>query len=183
MDGNMKKRAVAMGAALALVALGLGTGCHSIGQDHYRAGMHAEMVGARFKPTIEPLHNAEVAKGTAKSFILFWILPLEWPTHFSNAATSDEPRGGFFSRLFFHPGDPLRDAAVYEACASSDADILLAPRFTEECHCGPLWIFKQRTVSVEGIPARITGAQEIPIEKWPLLFGPNSGTQLIKNAQ
>ena len=179
MDGNMTRRTIALGAALALAVLGLGTGCHSIGQDHYRAGTHAEMVGARFKPTIEPIHNAEIAKGSAKSFVLFWILPLEWPTHFSNSATSEEPRGGFFARIFQH-GDPLRDAAVYEACASTDADILLAPRFTEEYHSGPLWIFKQRKVWVEGIPARITGAQEIPIEKWPLLFGPNSGTQLIK---
>lgn len=180
MDGILKQRVAALGAALALACLGLTTGCHSVGQDHYKAGMHAEMVNAKFRPTVEPLRTSAVAKGEAKSFVLFWFIPLEWPTHFSNAANSMHARGGFFYRLFHGYNDPLRDAAVYEACAASGADILLAPRFVEERINGPLWIFRQRKVSVEGFPARITGVQEIPMEKWPLLFGPNSGTQLIK---
>ncbi len=159
-------------AALALT-IGLGTGCTSVWQDHYTAGMGAEMVDAKFKPTVETMPGAK-AKGSAKSSVVFWFIPASWPNFFSSEA-NEETKG------FFHFRDPLREAAVYEACNASGADILLAPRFTEERHTGFLWFFRKRTVSVEGIPARVTGAKEIPVEKWPLLFGANSGTQLIKN--
>ena len=149
------------------------TGCQSVSQDKYRAGFHAEIVPAKFKPLVEPIRGAPTATGTADSLTAFWILPLEWPSKFSSDPNS--PESCF--------GDALKDAAVYEACASSGADILLAPRFTEERVTGPLWFFRKRTVSVEGIPARIVGAQEIPLEKWPILFGANSGTQLIRTVQ
>lgn len=157
---------------VALVLAGLATGCHSIGRDCYRAGMQAEMIPAKFKPNVEAMRGAQPATGSAKSLTVFWILPASWPERF---ATDPNAPFGY--------GDPLRDAAVYEACAASGADILLAPRFTEERTTGPLWFFRSRKVSVEGFPARITGTQEIPVEKWPLLFGPNSGTQLIRTMQ
>lgn len=163
-------RAVLLGVALALAALV--SGCHSIAQDRYRAGLQAEMIPAKFKPTVEVIRGAPTATGSAKSMIVFWILPVMWPERF--APDPNAP---------FGHGDWLHDAAVYEACAASGADILLAPRFTEERTTGLLWFFRSRKVSVEGIPARVTGAQEIPVEKWPLLFGPNSGTQLIRTVQ
>ena len=160
-------RTILLGAALVLA--GLASGCHSIGQDCFRAGMQTEMIPAKFKPNVEIIRGAQSVSGSAKSMTVFWILPAVWPERF--APDPNTP---------FGYGDPLRDAAVYEACAASGADILIAPRFTEERTVGPLWFFRSRKVSVEGIPARINGAEEIPVGKWPLLFGPNSGTQLIR---
>ena len=163
-------RAILLGTALALAALA--SGCHSIAQDRYRAGLHAEMIPAKFKPTIEAMPVTQPATGSAKFLAVFWILPVIWPDRFS-----PDPNAPFGY------GDWLRDAAVYEACKASGADILIAPRFTEERTTGLLWFFRSRKVSVEGFPAKITGAKEIPVEKWPLLFGPNSGTQVIRTIQ
>lgn len=163
-------RTALLGAALVMATLA--SGCHSIAQDRYRAGLQAEIIPAKFKPTVEAMPGAKPATGSAKTMTVFWILPVMWPERF--APDPNAP---------FGYGDWLRDAAVYEACAASGADILLAPRFTEERTTGLLWFFRSRKVTVEGFPARITGAKEIPVEKWPLLFGPNSGTQVIRTIQ
>lgn len=167
-SGKWTRRAALAAACGAMLAAG--AGCHSISQDHYRAGLQAEIVPAKFKPLVEPIRGSQVATGNSKSLVAFWILPLEWPKKFSNDPNT-----------FY--GDWLKDAAVYEACEAAGADILIAPRFKEERIAGPLWFFRMRKVSVEGIPARIVGAEEIPVEKWPLLFGGASGTQLIKTVK
>lgn len=169
MSGKQWMKGAAV-VACGLAWMALGSGCHSVAQDHYRAGLQAEILPAKFKPVVQPMDGAPVAKGGSKSVTVFWILPVQWPEKFSH-----DPNAFY--------GDWLKDAAVYEACAKSGADILLAPRFTEERVTGPLWFFRKRNVSVEGIPAKIVGAQEIPVEKWPLLFGPNSGTQVIKTVK
>ena len=70
----------------------------------------------------------------------------------------------------------LANAAVYDACTRSGASILLAPRFTVSEESSFLWFSGKKTVTVEGVPARITGAEEIPVEQWPVLFGTQSGT-------
>ena len=75
----------------------------------------------------------------------------------------------------------VANAAIYDACKKSGASILLAPRFIEEEETGFLWFSGKKTITVEGVPARITGAEEIPVDQWPIIFGAQSGTQKVLN--
>lgn len=130
--------------------------------DVKQAPIGAEIVPSKFKQSVELLGGEEVT-GTAnsKSLLLF---TLAYPDKF--AVTSGYQ--GF--SLFDYSVDPLKSAAVYDACRKSGADILVAPRFTEERFHLPFWIYNSRKVVVKGIPAKVAGIEEIPIEKWKDVF-------------
>ena len=148
-------------AALALAAFAL-AGCKSTTQDFMKLPLDARIVPAKFKPIVEVMKDAGVAKGSAYGEKIFWIIPVSGPDKFaSNSAAG----------IMAFAEDPMKAAAVYQACKSVGADILLAPRFTEERYASFLWFNKTRKVSVEGVPAKITGAAEIPVEDWAELFG------------
>lgn len=143
------------------------TGCHTVTADLYKADTDAEMVPAKFKPTVEVMKDKGLVTGSARSAYAFWIIPTEYPNKFSTI------KGSF--------GLPysLANAAMYDACQKSGASILLAPRFTVKRYTSFLWFMGDTEVTVTGIPAKIKGAEEIPVESWPTLFGPQSGTQKI----
>ena len=109
-------------------------------------------------------------KGTAKKSYWFWIFNHESPDSFAHEIM------GSFNGLMI---PTVYNAAVYDACDKSGASIILAPRFTETTTTSFLWFSGEKTVTVEGVPARITGAEEIPVEKWPEIFGSQSGTQKV----
>ena len=142
-------------AAMILSAI-IFSACTSVNQDIKRVPLDAKIVPAKFKPTVEVIKDPAVAKGTSESEKVLWLLTTKYPNKFAPVAALE---------------DPLRAAAIYDACQKSGADIILAPRFTEERYTSFLWFFKTRKVSVEGIPAKIVGAEELPVEKWRELFG------------
>ena len=158
-----------LSVAIAAMAVGMFAGCRSTTQDAYRLPFEAKTVPAKFKPTVEVIENQGAAKGDASREKIFWFIPVAAPDKFST-----NPSGLSFL------DDELKSAAIYQACKATGADIILAPRFTEERYSSFLWFHRTRKVRVEGIPAKITGAEEIPVEQWPILFGANSGTQVIK---
>lgn len=165
----MKNLVVTAGLA---VAIGCAGGCKSLVQDANRSDLKTQLVPAKFKPTVEVLKDKGVVRGTATDSYWFWFVSKESPEKFSNEIVDGS------SRLFI---PRVENAAVYDACQKSGASILLAPRFTFDESSSFLWFSGRTTVTVEGIPARITGAEEIPVSDWPVLFGARSGTQKIVN--
>lgn len=165
----MKKLIIA--AALMAVATGM-TGCKTTIDDCFRSDLRTELVPAKFKPTVEVIKEKGIVKGTATKSYWFWLFNHKSPDSFAHEI-SDVFNGLMIPSVY--------NAAVYDACEKSGASILLAPRFTETTTTSFLWFSGAKTVTVEGVPARIVGAEEIPVEKWPEIFGTESGTQKIIN--
>lgn len=141
--------------AVAVVAAMLG-GCKSTIQDIHVSDMNTQMVSAKFKPKVEVIGDS--VSGIANLDTIFWgWWALEASDSFANQ---------IFDNFGFSFGNPLKDAAVYDACKKVDADILLAPVFTYKKETGFLWFARDIEVTVKGVPAKITGAEEIPFEKW-----------------
>ena len=157
---------------LSMIAALTLTACTSVNQDFKRVPLDADIVPAKFKPTVEVIKTPTVARGNSESERIFWIISSKYPRKFaSTGAAVDAANNGFLAGLFAkNYEDPLKSAAVYDACKKAGADILLAPRFTTERYVGFLWFLRSRKVSVEGIPARIVGAEEIPVDQWKELF-------------
>lgn len=141
--------------AVAVVAAMLG-GCKSTMQDIHVSDMNTEMVSAKFKPQVQVIGDSVTGSATANTIFWGWWAT-ECPDKFANQMTSS---------FGFSFGNPIKDAAVYDACNKAGADILLAPVFTVKKETGFLWFKKNMEVTVKGIPAKITGAEEIPFEKW-----------------
>ena len=152
------------------VASGFVSGCKTTIDDRFRSNLKTELVPAKFKPKVEVMEHKGLVKGTATKSYWFWFISSESPNTFAHEIVSG------YSGLML---PSVANAAVYDACAKSGATILLAPRFTETETTGFLWFCGSRTVTVEGVPARIVGAEEIPIDQWPIIFGAKSGTQKI----
>lgn len=147
---------------VALTAALLG-GCKSTVQDIHVSDMNTQMVSAKFKPKVEIIGDS--VSGTATVNTIFWgWWARKCPETFANQITDN---------FGFSFGSPVRDAAVYDACKKVDADILLAPVFTVKKETGFLWFEKDVVVTVKGVPAKITGAEEISFEKWCELMKAN----------
>lgn len=149
---------------------GMVAGCKTTIDDRFRSDLRTELVAAKFKPKVEVMAEKGIVKGSATKSYWFWFIGRENPNSFAHEIT---PGGGGLML------PSVANAAVYDACAKSGATIILAPRFTETDSTGFLWFCGSKTVTVEGVPARIVGAEEIPVEQWPILFGPRSGTQKV----
>ena len=158
-------------SVLAAIATGM-VGCKTTIDDCFRSDLRTDLVPAKFKPTVEVIKEKGIVKGTAKKSYWFWFFNHESPDSFAHEIN------GIFSGIMI---PTVYNAAVYDACEKAGASILLAPRFTETSTTSFLWFSGEKTVSVEGVPARIIGAEEIPVEKWPELFGSQSGTQKVIN--
>ena len=156
-----------MSIAAVVVAVCSLAGCMTTIDECFRSNLKTQLVPAKFKPTVEVMKEMGVVRGEATKSYWFWFFPHETPDSFAHEIT-DGTSGLMIPSVY--------NAAVYDACEKSGASILLAPRFTEVETTGFLWFCGSRTVSVEGVPARIVGAEEIPVEQWPVLFGTRSGT-------
>lgn len=146
------------------------SGCRTELSDRFRSNMKTELVPAKFKPKVEVMAEKGVVRGTASASYWFWFFDYGAPDAFAHEYVDGAPQLAL---------NTLEDAAVYDACEKAGASILLMPRFTIVNESSFLAFLGTRTVTVEGVPARIVGAEEIPVDQWPILFGPRSGTQKI----
>ena len=148
----MKK--LMMAAAVAAIA-GSMVGCKTTIDDRWRADMATSLESAHFRPVYEVQKDKGIVKGTAESNYTFWGLFGNSPDTFANEI------GG---PLVLKPG--MKEAAFADACAKANCQILLAPRFTVTKERGFLWFSGTDKAVVEGIPAILKTAEEIPLEKW-----------------
>ena len=124
-------------------------GCQSTNVDEWRSDLKTQLCPARFKPVYEVMKDKGVVSGSATESWTWWILG-NGPDRFANEI------GG---PLTLKPG--VKEAAFQDACDKSGATILLAPRFTVTKKIGWFWFDGSTTVSVEGVPARLVGAEEV----------------------
>ena len=143
----MKK--LMFGAAIAAIAVGM-TGCHSTNVDEWRSDLETKLCPANFKPVYTVMKDKGIVKGEAEEEFTWWFLYTKAPDTFANEI------GG---PLTISKG--CKEAAFYDACNKAGATILLAPRFTEYKERGWFWFNGKTKVTVEGVPAKLTGAEEV----------------------
>ncbi|MCR5413487.1 MAG: hypothetical protein K6F50_02005 [Kiritimatiellae bacterium] len=142
------KKPIMLGG-LAAVALAV-TGCKTTLDDRWTSNLSTTLAPACFKPKYEVMKDRGIVKGTATESWWFWFISKEAPDTFTHE------RNGFASIV-----PTVADAALNNACASVGAQILLAPRYTVTKEKGILGFDGRTTVTVEGIPARLVGAEEV----------------------
>lgn len=138
-----------MGLALAAAAVSM-VGCQSTNVDEWRSDLKTQLCPARFKPVYTVMKDKGIVKGEAMCKYSWWGFVCQGPDTFANEI------GG---PITLKPG--VKEAAFEDACAKSGATILLAPRFTTTKRTGILWFDGFEKVTVEGVPAKLTGAEEV----------------------
>lgn len=146
------------GAAMAMV------GCKSTNVDEWRSDLRTELCPAKFKPVYEVMQDKGIVRGEASETYSWWGFVGEGPDTFANEI------GGPIS---LRPG--LKEAAFEDACAKAGCSILLAPRFTVYKRTGILWFDGEAKVTVEGVPARLVGAEEVKCPPPPARPEPPTG--------
>ena len=147
-------------------------GCKSTLDDRWRADMETTLEDAHFRPIYRVLKDKGIVSGSAESSFILWGLLGEGPDTFANEI------GG---PITLTPG--IKEAAFADACRKANCQILLAPRFTVTKERGILWFAGSDKAVVEGVPAVLEGAEEIPLEKWveyQVKIAPTMGPQLPK---
>ncbi len=153
----MKK--LMMGAMVAAAAISM-VGCKSTNVDEWRSDLETRLCPARFKPVYEVMKDKGIVKGEAEEKFSWWGFVCEGPDTFANEI------GGPIS---FSVG--VKEAAFHDACAKSGATILLAPRFTVYKERGVFNFNGVTKVTVEGVPAKLTGAEEVKCPEQPPKVG------------
>lgn len=143
----MKK--LMMVAALAAVSASM-VGCKSTNVDEWRSDLKTQLCPAKFKPVYTVMKDKGIVTGEASESYSWWGFVGEGPDTFANEI------GG---PIVLKPG--VKEAAFQDACAKSGATILLAPRFTITKRTGWFWFDGETRVTVEGVPAKLTGAEEV----------------------
>lgn len=139
----------------ALSVTSLIVGCKTTDVDEWRSDLKTSLCPAKFKPVYEVMKDKGIVSGEASESWTFWFI-------------TDGP--DTYAREIGGPiyiGDDVREAAFEDACAKSGATILLAPRFTVTKDVGWFWFSGSRKVRVEGVPARLIGAEEVKTEDNP----------------
>lgn len=145
---------VMMLASAAVVAASL-TGCKATFDDRWRSDLGTSLESAHFKPIYEVQKDKGLVKGEATEDYIFWGLIGNAPDTFANEI------GG---PLVLTPG--VKEAAFADACQKAGCQILLSPRFTVTKKVGFLFFSGETKAVVEGIPAVLKGAEEVPLDKW-----------------
>lgn len=154
----------------ALIPVGLVvSGCQTVTDDVYSSDTSVSLESSKFRVKTEST-GVQESTGTAEREYLFWFIPISGPSSF--AATDSDG-------LLFK--DPLKQAALLDACEKSDADILLEPIYEENTDRGPFAFWRKRSVSVKGTPAKVTSVEEIPLKQWGQIYGDSSGTRIGPN--
>ena len=135
-------------AALAAVSSAL-VGCKSTNVDEWRSDLKTTLCPAKFKPVYEVMKDKGIVTGEATESWTWWFLG-DGPDTFANEI------GG---PLTLKPG--VKEAAFQDACDKAGATILLAPRFTITKKIGWFWFNGETKVKVEGVPAKLVGAEEV----------------------
>lgn len=143
----MKKEFLLLGLALCCA------GCTTVEKDAFIATTNVETSPIMFEPLTEVIGDNVVGRATDAS--VFWgLMSTESPDEFVSAKSSS-------SRI----SSALESAAIADACKKSGADIILDPKFTINDYSGFLGFSNETTAKVEGVPAKIIGAKEVPLEE------------------
>ena len=142
------------GVIIAAVAVSM-AGCRTTEDDRWRSDLGTTLEDAHFKPVYEVQKHKGIVSGEATDSYCFWGLITSSPETFANEI------GG---PLVITPG--VKEAAFADACRKAGCQILLAPRFTVTHETGFLWFSGKDKAVVEGVPAVLKTAEEIPLEKW-----------------
>ena len=137
------------------VAVAAITGCKSTLDDRWRADMDTSLEDAHFKPVYQVLTEKGIVKGEATATYSWWGIFGTSPEVYANEI------GG---PITLKPG--VKEAAFADACAKAGCQILLAPRFTVTKERGIFYFCGSDKAVVEGVPAVLKTAEEIPLEKW-----------------
>lgn len=140
--------------ALASVAVSM-VGCRTTIDDRWRSDLSTTLERAHFRPVYEVQKEKGIVSGQAEETYSWWGLVGKSPDTFANEI------GG---PLALKPG--VKEAAFADACKRANCQILLAPRFTVTKEVGFLWFCGSTKAVVEGVPAVLKTAEEIPLEKW-----------------
>lgn len=140
--------------ALAAVAVSM-VGCKSTMDDRWRSDMETTLEDAHFRPVYEVQKEKGIVGGEAEASYTWWGIFGSAPEVYANEI------GG---PLTLKPG--VKEAAFADACRKANCQILLAPRFTVTKERGFLWFSGSDKAKVEGVPAVLKTAEEIPLEKW-----------------
>ena len=144
-----------MVAILAAVSASV-VGCKSTEVDEWRSDLKTQLCPAKFKPVYTVMKDKGIVKGEATESYSWWGFVGDGPDTFANEI------GG---PLVLKPG--VKEAAFQDACAKAGATILLAPRFTITKKSGILGFSGSTFVQVEGVPAKLTGAEEVQVGDCP----------------
>ena len=107
------------------------------------------------------LEIGEKISGTASETCLFKLLCFG-PTHFAdNVDFNAGGQGGFFQLQGFE-GVKVKNAAAYEAVSKSNADVIVAPRYTVEST--DFLIFKTTSATVTGYKGTIKNIKQVPVK-------------------
>jgi hypothetical protein len=148
-------------AAVAALA-GAIVGCKSTNVDEWRSDLKTQLCPAKFKPVYQVMKEKGIVSGESESVYTWWIWYTKSPDTFANEI------GGPI-RLNLKPGEA--EAAFYDACNKAGATILLAPRFTVHKETGWFWFNGRTKVTVEGVPAKLVGAEEVKHPETPAPCG------------
>ena len=144
---NMTIKAAAFAALAAAMV-----GCHSTNVDEWRSDLRTQLCPAKFKPVYKVMKEKGIVSGVSESEYTWWFWYTKSPDTFANEI------GGPLS-ITLKPGEA--EAAFYDACNKAGATILLAPRFTVYKETGWFWFNGKTRVTVEGVPAKLVGAEEV----------------------
>ncbi len=139
---------------LSAVAVSM-VGCKSTIDDRWRSDFATTLEDAHFRPVYEVQKDKGIVSGQAEEKYTWWGILGTGPDTFANEI------GG---PLTLKPG--VKEAAFADACKKANCQILLAPRFTVTKETGFLWFSGGSKAVVEGVPAVLKTAEEIPLEKW-----------------
>lgn len=128
-------------------------GCATVKQDVKVSNANVDLEPVMFEPVTEVIGKKVVGRATDSS--TFWgLISTESPSEFVD---SKAPTSKSFTEI--------ESAAIADACEKSGADIILDPKVTTDEYVGFLGFNRETTVKVDGVPAKIVGAREIPLEE------------------
>lgn len=128
-------------------------GCATVKQDVKVSNTNVDLEPVMFEPLTEVIGDNVVGRAIDAS--MFWgLISTDFPDEFVSAKSSS-------SRI----PSVLESAAIADACKKSGADIILDPKFTIDDYSRFLGFSRETTVKVEGVPAKIIGAKEVPLEE------------------
>ncbi len=140
--------------ALAATAVSM-VGCKTTLDDRWRSDLDTTLENAHFRPVYEVQKEKGIVSGQAVDSYSWWGIVGNSPDTYANEI------GG---PLTLKPG--VKEAAFADACKKANCQILLAPRFTVTKETGFLWFCGSLKATVEGVPAVLKTAEEIPLDKW-----------------
>ena len=140
--------------ALSAIAVSM-VGCKTTIDDRWRSDLGTTLEEAHFRPVYQVQKEKGIVSGQAEETYSWWGIFGTAPDTYANEI------GG---PLTLKPG--VKEAAFADACTKANCQILLAPRFTVTKEVGFLWFNGSNKAVVEGVPAVLKTAEEIPLEKW-----------------